>query len=102
LIFDNFLFGCAIGMMVAFLDRLGLGHHFIALDNYGIESLADVDIAVRMPLRDCADVLRATGMTPHEWTAICRAYYMLQDWCQRSHAEDAIREAILAILVLQQ
>jgi hypothetical protein len=86
-------------MMVAFLDRLGLGHHFIALDNYGIESLADVEIAVRMPLHHCADVLRATGITPREWTAICRAYYVLQDWCQPSHADDTIREAILVMLL---
>ncbi len=87
-------------MIGTFLENLGLGHHIAPLLDYGVESLTDVELlAVRMPLRYCADMLRATGVTPREWTTIRRAYLALQEWCQPSYLEDRLREMTLDLLL---
>ncbi len=75
--------------MNVLLATLGLQCHVTPLFDYGIETLADLEVAVRMSAKDCAHVVDWTGITPHEWIAIRRALFTRNEWCQRSFLEDA-------------
>jgi hypothetical protein len=59
--------------MNTILASVCLECHVSLLLDYGIESLEDLELAVKMTPDDCAEVLESTGISPFEWVTLRRA-----------------------------
>lgn len=79
--------------LVEFLTSIGMGSAVAPLFSYGIETMDDMEYALtRLPLKICALILQATGITARQWMVIRRSYFTHREWCQQSFLVDGWME----------
>ena len=76
----------------SFLSALGFAHRISAMEQFGIESMPDLELATtRLSISDLADMLDAIQISPLEWViTIRRSYFALREWHLPSVYDDIV------------